>query len=137
MAGDWWNALRASWRFGGAVRLQKKGQLEAAKEAFIALDRWCDQRHEAASPPYVSVRMMVLIHLAQTASELGDHAVARAALEKWLREHGRVVGLPSLGPTDELSKWERWVRATLAPQPGPAQGSRDPRDQDPEDPDRG
>ncbi len=120
MASGLWNALRASWRFGAAVRLQKRGRLEAAKQAFIALDRWCDRRQATVSPAYMSVRMMVLIHLAQTARELGDHALARASLEKWLREHGRVVSLPSLGPTDELSKWEAWVRATLASQAGPA-----------------
>lgn len=120
VAAGWWNAVRASWRFGGAVRLQRKGQLEAAKEAFTALDRWCDQRKESLAPAYISVRMMVLIHLAQTAGELGDHAVARAALEKWLREHDRVVALPSLGATSELSRWERWVKATLASQPGSA-----------------
>lgn len=120
MAGDWWTTLRASSRFGRAVRLQKKGRLQEARQALLALDEWCDQRQEVASPPFLSVRMMVLIHLAQAARELGDHSLSRASLEKWLREHQRIVSLPALGPTGELSRWEAWVKASLASESGPA-----------------
>jgi hypothetical protein len=119
MAPDWWNTLRASSRFGRAVRLQKKRQLEQAKQALLALDRWCDQHPGTVSPPFISVRMMVLIHLAQTARELGDHALSRTSLEKWLREHARIVSLPALGTTEELARWETWVKATLSSEPGP------------------
>lgn len=117
---DWWRALRASSRFGRAVRLQESGALAEAKEAFLVLDRWCDQRHDSVSPAFISVRMMVLIHLAETARELGDGALSRASLEKWLREHERIVNVPSLGTNNELSRWEAWVRASLAADAGPA-----------------
>lgn len=120
MAGDWWSTLRASSRFGRAVRLQRRGRLEEAKRALTELDEWCDQRRDTVSPPFVSVRMMTLIHLAQTARELGDHALARVSLEKWLREHARIVNTTSLGPTEELSRWESWVKASLAAEAGPA-----------------
>lgn len=114
MARDLWRGLSASWRLGGALRLQKQGHLNAAKRAFTLLDQWCDRRQATTSPSYAGVRMMVLVHLAEIELELGDKEFARASLEKWLREYERVVGLQSLGPTVELSKWENWVRETLA-----------------------
>jgi hypothetical protein len=117
---DWWNGLCASWRLGGAVRLQKSGRLEEAKRALVDLDRWCDQRSQTVAAPFVSARMMSLIHLAETARQLGDESLARATLEKWLREHDRVVREPSLGPTVELARWEPWVRATLGAPATPA-----------------
>ncbi len=118
---SWWllDGLRASRRFGKAVRKQEANRLTDAYRELVELDGWFDSRarQQVHAPPLMSVRLMTLVHLAEVAEALGEKRAMEAALQKWLSEYGSVCVVESAWSQDELmQRWEKWVRAKLQSQ---------------------
>lgn len=105
-------SLAASRRFGKATRLQARG---AHEQALVLLLENRAKLASAKDMPSLSVRLMNLVHLAEVAKALGRADLAKSALEEWLTtwEAAR-RDAPGLATVESLTKWENWVRATLA-----------------------
>lgn len=115
---SWWllDGLRASRRFGKAVKKQEAGRLTEAYRELLELDGWFDSRPKGRvhQPPVLSIRLMTLVHLAEVAEALGDRTAIKAALQKWLSEYGSACAVESVWCQDELMlRWEKWVRGKL------------------------